>query len=226
MTVELLDDDETERFEALCQAEGTRFSGGVFACAAMADHKITGADMYHVITPTTTRSTPAEHMTTGWFTGLVPISVPVAGSSFGEIARAAQASFDSRVDLANVPFERVVELGAEVGVRKPTTGVPMLSYLDAGLPPLSPAIIAEWNQLNGRVFSDAGDAHQIGMWVNRLGKGTTVTVAYPNNAVARESALRYIEAMKAEYLDVVAGRVGVASSSPAPALAVLGSTVS
>lgn len=226
LTVQLLDDDQTERFEAVCAAEGIRFSGGVFACAAMADHKITGAEMYHVITPTTTRRTPAEYMTTGWFTGLVPISVPVAGSSFGAIARAAQESFDSRIGLANVPFERVLELGAQAGVRKPTSGVPMLSYLDAGLPPLSPAIIAEWNQLNGRVFADAGDAHQVGMWVNRLGRGTTVTVAYPNNAVARQSALRYIEAMKAEYLDVVAGRVSTVSSSPLPRLAALSSTVS
>ncbi|MBU9764969.1 acyltransferase [Mycobacterium sp. TNTM28] len=225
LTVQLLDDDQTDRFEAACAAAGTRFSGGVFACAAMADHKITGADMYHVITPTTTRSTPAEYMTTGWFTGLVPISVPVAGSSFGAIARAAQACFDSRINLAHVPFERVLELGTEAGVHKPTSGVPMLSYLDAGLPPLSPAIIAEWNQLNGRVFCDAGDAHQIGMWVNRLGRGTTVTVAYPNNPVARESALRYTEAMQAEYLDVVTGRVSATSRGAVPALAVLSSTV-
>ncbi|OKH84358.1 acyltransferase [Mycobacterium sp. SWH-M3] len=226
LTVQLLDDDQTDRFEAVCHAEGTRFSGGVFACAAMAEHKITGADTYHVITPTTTRRTPAEYMTTGWFTGLVPISVAAAGQSFGAIARAAQASFDSRIELANVPFERILELGAEAGVRAPASGVAMLSYLDAGLPPLSPAIIAEWNQLNGRVYSDVGDAHQIGMWVNRLGRGTTVTVAHPNNATARQSALRYTEAMKAEYLDVVAARVSAASSSRVPALAALGATVS
>lgn len=226
LTVQLLDDDQTDRFEAICTAEGTRFSGGVFACAAMAEHKLTGSDTYHVITPTTTRRTPAEYMTTGWFTGLVPVSVPVAGLSFGAIARGALASFDSGIDLANVPFERVLELAAEAGVRKPASGVPMLSYLDAGLPPLSPAIIAEWNQLNGRVYSDVGDAHQIGMWVNRLGRGTTVTVAHPNNPIARASALRYTEAMKAEYLAVLRGPVAVTSSSPAPALAALGSTVS
>ena len=73
----------------------------------------------------------------------------------------------------------IEELGAEAGVRAPASGVAMLSYLDAGLPPLSPAIIAEWNQLNGRVYSDVGDAHQIGMWVNRLGRGTTVSLFFP-----------------------------------------------
>jgi mycolipenoyl-CoA---2-(long-chain-fatty acyl)-trehalose mycolipenoyltransferase / long-chain-acyl-CoA---trehalose acyltransferase len=227
LTVQLLDEEQTTRFEAVCAAEGTRFSGGVFACGALAEHRLTGSDTYHVVTPTTTRSTPAEFMTTGWFTGLVPISVPVAGLSFGAIARAAQNSFDSRVALAHVPFERVLELAAEAGVRKPDSGVPMLSYLDAGLPPLSPAIIAEWNSLNGRVYSDAGDAHQFGMWVNRLGRGTTITVAFPNNATARESAVRYVEAMKAEYLRVVRGETAPAASASErqgkPALVTVGS---
>ncbi|WP_082949992.1 condensation domain-containing protein [Mycobacterium sp. ACS4331] len=226
LTVELLDEEQTDRFEAACMAEGTRFSGGVFACAALAERALTGNDTYHVVTPTTTRNSQSEFMTTGWFTGLVPITVPVGGLSFGAIARAAQASFDSRVDLAHVPFERVVELASEVGVHKPDSGVPMLSYLDAGLPPLSPAIIAEWNQLNGRVFSDAGDAHQFGMWVNRLGRGTTITVAFPNNSTARVSALRYVEAMRAEYLAVVQDGTAAPAVTPeqnVPALAAAGS---
>lgn len=222
LTAELLDEDQTLQFESVCLAEGTRFSGGVLACGALAEHKLTGKGTYHVVTPTTTRTTPEEHMTTGWFTGLVPISVDVAGHSFGEIARAAQKSFDSRVDLAHVPFERVVEIAAEAGVRKPDSGVPMLSYLDAGLPPLSPAIIAEWNALGGRVYSDAGDAHQFGMWVNRLGQGTTITVAFPNNPIARASAERYVAAMKVEYLNVVAGRTAPAAGAGVPSLVAAG----
>ncbi|EUA93995.1 trehalose-2-sulfate acyltransferase papA2 domain protein [Mycobacterium ulcerans str. Harvey] len=43
-------------------------------------------------------------MTTGWFTGFVPITVPTVGSSFGEIVKAAQGSFDSGRDLARCPW--------------------------------------------------------------------------------------------------------------------------
>jgi hypothetical protein len=206
LTIRLMDQAQTDRFESACMAAGARFSGGVVACAAFAEHELTGAETYYVVTPTTTRRTAAEFMTTGWFTGLIPITVPVDATSFGETARAAQASFDSGTGLANVPFDRVLELAeSKLGLRSPEPGVPMLSYLDAGLPPLSPVIIAQWEALNGKVYSDARSAHQVGMWVNRV-EETTVTVAFPNNPIARESVTRYVEAMKSVYVRVADGR--------------------
>ena len=39
-------------------------------------------------------------MTQGWFTGMVPITVPIAAASFGDAAWAAQASFDSGLHFA------------------------------------------------------------------------------------------------------------------------------
>ncbi len=220
VTFELLDADQTHRFDAACAAEGARFSGGVMACAALAEHELTGAETYYVITPTTTRRTPADFMTTGWFTGLVPLTVDVAPRSFGTTARAAQKSFDAGLDVAHVPFDRVLELaGPELGLRKPSPGVPMLSYLDAALPPLSPEIIEQWEAMNGNVYCDARTAHQVGLWVNRSLRATTVTVAYPGNPIARESVLRYVEAMKAVYLRVAEGRD---AAVPAEAFAHLG----
>jgi hypothetical protein len=47
------------------------------------------------------------------------------------------------------------------------------------------------------------------MWVNRVEQETTVTAAFPSNPIARESVLRYLQAMKSVYLSVVEGR-GVA----------------
>ncbi|PQM44467.1 Trehalose-2-sulfate acyltransferase papA2 [Mycobacterium talmoniae] len=218
LTVELMDEPQTLRFESACMAGGLRFSAGVFACAALAEHQLTGIETYYVITPTTTRKTSTEFMTTGWFTGVVPITVPV-GETFRDTARAAQTSFDSLVGAAHVPFDRVLELaGADAGLRKSQPGVPMLSYLDAGLPPLSPAIISEWQGLNGRVYSDLGAAHQVGMWVNRFGNGTTVTMAFPDNPIAEESVLRYIDAMKAVYLRVADGGGEAPAAEPCAAL--------
>jgi len=110
--------------------------------------------------------------------------------------------------MKDVPHDRVFELaeGTELGLRTPEPGVPMLSYLDAGLPPLSPAVIAQWEAMNGKVFSDARAAYQVGMWVNRTEKSLSVTVAFPNNPVARESVTRYVDTMKAVYLRVADGR--------------------
>lgn len=210
VTVRLMDKAQSERFEAACTAAGARFIGGVFACAALAQHALTGSTDYHVITPTTTRTSQMEFQTTGWFTGVVPISVAVQPESFGATAKAAQDSFDGRMPLANVPYDRVVELADEsMGLRKPDPGVPMVSFLDAGLPPLSASIIAEWERMNGRVFSDARSAYQIGLWVNRGEHETSVTVAFPDNPIARESIDRYVAAMTAAYLAVADGAVPV-----------------
>lgn len=213
MTVRLMDKAQSDRFESACTAAGARFIGGVFAAAALAEHRLTGRPDYHVITPTTGRRTPEEYRTTGWFTGVVPVSVP-ADESFGAAARAAQSSFDGRQPLADIPFDRVLEVAhGEFGLRAPDPGVPMVSFLDAGLPPLSASIVAEWERMNGKVYSDARCAYQVGFWVNRGERETTVTVAFPDNAVARESIARYLEAMAAVYLEVADGvEVGLARS--------------
>jgi hypothetical protein len=217
LTVQLMDDHETDRFESACTSAGVRFIGGVFACAAIAHRELTGDDTYYVITPTTTRSTPAEFVTTGWFTGLVPLSVPVAGRSFAEVARAAQESFDSGLPVANVPIERVFELAESVpGIRPPGPGVPMLSYLDVGLPPLNPVIMSQWHRLDGHIYTDLGAANQVGMWVNRRAEGTIITAAYPDNPIARESVAEFVEQMKCIYLRVAEGRAESLSSPRLP----------
>ncbi len=217
ITVKLMDSHDSDRFEAVCAQSGVRFIGGVFACAAIAERELAGVDVYQVITPTTTRSSPAEFMTTGWFTGIVPISVQVQGMSFNQVARAAQAAFDSGMHLANVPIERVLELAASVpGIRKPGPGVPMLSYLDIGLPPLNPVVMGQWQDRNGTLYTDLGAANQIGMWVNRRDTGTTVTVAYPDNAVARESVAQYVDMMKVVFLRAAEGRADSVSSPRIP----------
>jgi hypothetical protein len=83
-------------------------------------------------------------------------------------------------------------------------------------------VIAEWQRLNGTLYSDSRSAFQVGMWVNRVEDCTTVTAAFPGNPVARESVLRYLEAMKAAYLRVVEGHDEVVTAGEAGARAGLG----
>lgn len=207
ITVQLMDAHESDRFEAVCAQAGVRFVGGVFACAAMAERDLAGVDTYQVITPTTTRSTPAEFLTTGWFTGVVPLSIDVDRLSFAQLARAAQAAFDDGLHLANVPIERVFELAEPLeDISEPGPGIPMLSYLDYGLPPLNPVVMGQWQEKNGTLFTDLGAANQIGMWVSRRDNGTTITVAYPDNPVARESVAQYVDLMKMVFLRTAEGR--------------------
>lgn len=219
--VTLMDVHESERFEAFCTSAGARFIGGAFACAALAERELAGIDTYNVITPTTTRRTPGEFATTGWFTGVVPISIPVAGMSFAEVARAAQEAFDAHMRLAQVPIERVLELAKSVpDIRPAGPGVPMLSFFDSGLPPLDPVVMGQWYAHDGTLYGGVGAASQIGMWVNRGLEGTTISVAYPDNPVARESATQYVELMKMFYLRAAGGRADALSSPRIPRAAV------
>ena len=110
-----------------------------------------------------------------------------------------------------------MELAASVpDIRTPEPGVPMLSYLDTGLPPLNPVVMKQWQSCNGTLYINLGAANQIGMWVNRRDTGTTVTVAYPDNPVARESVAQYVDLMKMLFLRAAEGRIDSASSARIP----------
>jgi hypothetical protein len=207
MLVQLMDGQHTARFESACIESGARFIGGVFACAALAQYQLTGLETYYGLTPTDMRRTPAELMSTGWFTGMIPVAVPVAATSFGETARAAQASFDANTDLAKVPFDRVLELAP--WLRRPVRGFPMLSYLDAGLPPLSAVVASQLEGVNAGTYSDGRTPAHVCFWVGRLYDETSVIAFYPNNPIARESVTRYVDAMKSVFVSVAEGRDAV-----------------
>jgi hypothetical protein len=203
LTETLMDSHQTDRFESACVAGGARFIGGVLACAAFAEHELTGAQTYYGLSPSDTRSTPEDFMTQGWFTGLIPITVPVAASSFGDAACAAQASFDAGADLANVPFDRVVELAPWLS--RPRPNFPVLNYLDAGAAPLSALVTAELDGLNIGFYGDGRYSYQLSIFVIRLDTETAVTMVYPNNPIARESVARYVSTMKSVCVRVAEG---------------------
>jgi hypothetical protein len=143
-------------------------------------------------------------MTTGWFTGMVPITVPAAGVSFGEATRAAQQSFDSGIGLGHVPYDRVLELVPSL--RRAETCSPMMSFLDAGVPPLSALVASQLDGLNARVYGDGKVPAQLCMWVNRMDNETSVTVFFPDNPVARASVEKYVATLRSIYVAVAEGR--------------------
>jgi hypothetical protein len=201
--VQLLDERQTAAFESVCIAAGARFLGGVLACAALLQHELTGAETYSTIMPVHIRRTEADFMTMGWFTGLVPITVPATGSSFGDIARAAQTSFDSGGDLADVPLERVQELVPWLRGRE--REAPLLFYFDAGIPPLSAIVNFQVAGLNVRICDDGRVIDQLHIRVNRFENETQLIAYFPNNPVARESATRYAEALKSVFVRAAYG---------------------
>ena len=201
LSVTLLDEKETGRFESACVAAGARFIGGMFACVGLALYELTGAEVYSGLTPKDTRSNQAELATQGWFTGLIPVTFPVVATSFGDTARAAQTSFDSGMDLAKVPFERVVELAPSL--IRPRPFFSQLNFLDAGVGPLE-TLANLFEGLNIVTCSDGRLAYPLSTLVGRFDE-TAVTVLFPNNPVARESVTRYLAAIKSMCVRVADG---------------------
>lgn len=201
LTVELLDAADTETFDGICAAAGARFMGGVLACTALAERELTGSETYHGFTARDTRLPGSEAMTVGWFARLIPVTVPTAGGSFSEAARAAQKSFDAAKVLADVPVERVFELASpeELGIKLPTRPPMMLSFLDFRKIPLA----GLWTETNWGTYGDNLSHGGINMWINRQAASTTVTISFPDNEIARESVHRYIAALARAFARVV-----------------------
>ncbi|ORW04814.1 condensation domain-containing protein [Mycobacterium lacus] len=200
----LLNPEQTAKFEANCIAAGARFSGGLFTCAALAHYELTGQTTYYGLTPFDKRSSPAEYMTMGWFTGIVPFTVPIDPDSFDETARAAQASFDDNLDLAKVPYHRVLELAPWLKPHGPQ--FTMMNYMDAGLPPLSAIVATALAGRNATAYDDGKNPAYLYFSVIRLFDEISIMANFPNNPIARESVCRYVDVLKSVYERVAEGR--------------------
>jgi 2'-acyl-2-O-sulfo-trehalose (hydroxy)phthioceranyltransferase len=201
LSVTVLDEKQTERFESACVAAGSRFIGGMFACVALALYELTGAEVYAGTTPKDTRGNQAELTTQGWFTGLIPVTFPVVATSFSDTARAAQTSFDAETDLAQVPFERVVELMPSLSRPRPLFS--QINFFDAQAGPLA-MLSKMFEGLSMGAYSDGRVTYPLSTLVGRFDE-TTVNVLFPNNPVARESINQYLAALKSVCVRVADG---------------------
>ena len=192
----LMDTAQTERYESACTAAGARFVGGLFACLGLVEHEFTGALTYYGLTPRDSRTAGANFMTQGWFTGLIPISVPVAATSFHDAAAAAQACFDSSLNMARVPYYRVLELAP--WLKWPQPNFPVSNFLHGGAAPLNAILAAGDMGLanNIGIYPDNRFSYQLTIYIFRYGEGTVMAIMHPDNSVAKKSVARYMEAMR------------------------------
>ena len=192
----LLDPSQSDRFEAACTAAGARFVGGLFACQALVEHEFTGAPTYYGLTPRDSRTAEDNFMTQGWFTGMIPITVPIAAASFSDAAWAAQSCFDSGLDVARVPYYRVMELAPWLNWPQPN--FPVSNFLHGGAAPLNAILAAGDLGLadNIGIYPDGRYSYQLTIYIFRYGEGTVMAIMHPDNPIAQKSATRYMEAVR------------------------------
>ena len=126
----------------------------------------------------------------------MPITVPIAATSFGEAAWAAQSSFDSGLPLARVPYYRVLELAPWLGWPRPN--FPVSNFLHGGAAPLNAVLAAtEMGYSNNiGIYSDGRFSYQLTIYIFRYDGGTAMAVMFPDNPTAQKSVARYLAAMQ------------------------------
>jgi hypothetical protein len=197
-TVELLNAEQTGAFDTACRRVGARFSGGILACAAIADHRFTHAGTVHMFSPLDTR-TAEQANSAGWYASLFPISVEVTPSDFGSTARSAQKSFDANKHLSSVPFRRVLDLVDADELDAPGSSQPMMvSIFD--FRKLSAA-----NSDNLGMFIDDLNQGGINVWVTRNVDATIATFSFPDTTDSRRSIHNYAAALRDEFLSAAGG---------------------
>jgi hypothetical protein len=115
-----------------------------------------------------------ETLSLGWFASLFPVTVPIGDGAFAEVARAAQESFNASKYLANVPFERVLELAPvdELGIKLPSAPAMMVSFLDFRKIPVAEL----WEQTKFGIYGDNYSHGSINMWtIRRRASRSTAT---------------------------------------------------
>lgn len=195
ITVELLNAAQTEAFDNACRAAGARFSGGVMACAALTEHMLTGTETFHGFTPSDTRVGDAQAVSAGWYASLFPVSLDIEDAEFGQMARAAQKSFDANKHMSAVPFKRALDLASELlDVTMADGPSMMVSLMDFRR-------TADANAAGLGIYIDNLSHGGINMWITRNPDQTTVTVSYPDTAEGRHSVHHYVAVLRSAFID-------------------------
>jgi hypothetical protein len=195
---EIMNSKVSRCFESSCTRHGVSLFTGVMACVALQEHLVTSKSIIHMITPVTTRATRMEFSTLGWFTGLVPISVSMAGGSFLDIVKGVRSSFRSRRHLASVPIEKVIELTQGLSdIHWPAAGGYLISFV-----PLKKRQFSTIEQLHARLFLNQGTTRNLVMWITYGSDRTMVSISHPDNQDALSSVSTLAQTLQAICLRV------------------------
>ncbi|WP_280305798.1 condensation domain-containing protein [Nocardia neocaledoniensis] len=202
-SIELLDPEAGERFEAVCRAHGAEFVGGAFAAAALAERELTGADYYFGMTPISTRTSAAENASVGWYVTLVPVAFPLGPRTPAtRVLGLAQRAYENGLLLAPTSFHRVLDLlPADSEIKaEPGWVTPMISFIDA-----RDFVGHEFfDEIGAGVYANRAASEEALIWINRLPSGTSLSVIFPDTAVAHDSVDRYLDAVRSMFLAIAA----------------------
>ena len=209
LTGALLDDEQTNRFTAVCSAAGGSLMSGVLAALAAVYAELGGGPVLRCVIPRHTRGDQQWFGALGWFVATVPFRLDTSGvSDFGQlIGRAAEEMRRVR-KAAGLPFLRVGEILMEVkNDDAQRSSLPYESQLSqaarADFP--EPKFVVSFIDLRfapGHAEADAGRARvlrshnyssdEVYIWINRTASGLRISARFPSQGRTHNQVGRYL----------------------------------
>ncbi|PZT99681.1 MAG: condensation protein [Gordonia sp. (in: high G+C Gram-positive bacteria)] len=203
ITADLLDDEQTNRFTAVCSAAGGSLLSGVMAALAIVYAELGGGPVFRCVIPRHTRTDQQWFGALGWFVATVPFRLDTSGATdFGQIiARAADEMRRVR-KAGNLPYLRVGEILGHTG----DTEIPdprfVVSFIDLRFAPGH----AEADAGRARVLrSHNYSSEEVYIWVHRTASGIRISSRFPAQGRTHRQVGRYLGAF-GDFLKEVGNR--------------------
>ncbi|PYE14726.1 condensation domain-containing protein [Williamsia limnetica] len=190
ITAELLDDDQTNRFTAVCSAAGGSLFAGVMAALGAVYADLGGGPVLRCVIPRHTRGDQQWFGALGWFVATVPFRLDSSqAADFGQAIGRATDELRRVRKAANLPFLRVGEiLGQDFDFPEPKF---VVSFIDLRFAPGN----AEADAGRARVLrSHIYSADEVYIWVNRTASGLRISARFPSHGRTHNQVARFLGA--------------------------------
>ncbi|WP_045822143.1 condensation domain-containing protein [Williamsia herbipolensis] len=186
----VLSAEQADDINRWARASGHSMQTAVMAALAVAVRSLSGQESIRFAMPMHTRSDTRYSSSIGWFVGVVPIEIDLAGAqTLEECLTTTGAAIADRKSLAQFPFPRVAEItGIDATPRF------VVSYIDARYVPES----SHWSRWGARTLRGSADSDdEVYLWIVRSPKGISVSARFPGNRVATESVHGFLHRLNA-----------------------------
>ncbi|HET8842061.1 MAG TPA: condensation domain-containing protein [Ktedonobacteraceae bacterium] len=200
-TIQLLDHEQSTRFESLCRQYQATFFIGLLATVAIALREMSDIQEYRAVMPIAERKDPRWASAFGWFVNTMPIQFAVAGKHFAEVLAAAKTGFAESLASVDVPLVKAWKYLEPDTYRQRSWPYPVnfFSFLDFRKMPgaeqyriWSPNTIVHLSHCNGG-----------SIWLYRNDDGTFLHTVFAQTTLARQSMNTYRKTIRQVLCDLI-----------------------
>lgn len=184
----LLSADQTAQLNTHCRRVGHSMQSAVLAALALTNRELIGESTLRFTMPMHTRHESQYVESVGWYVGIIPVEVDIAGiDSFEDCMTAGATAVTATKDFSRYPYPRIAQLLGKAAVPQF-----VVSYLDVRFVPGA----VDWENWRARTLrSSAFSDDEVYMWIARTPVGMTISARFPGNEVATTNVHRFIDVL-------------------------------